>query len=85
MSELSKVNGIGYKTAEQIACGRDKFDTNKELALAEKLGVWIVNLADSRYPASLKQIYDPPPVLYVKGTLKRSDNLAVQNLWKNWR
>ena len=77
VSELAKVEGIGYKTAEQIARSRDTFDTEKELAMAEKLGVWIVNLADSRYPASLKQIYDPPPVLYVKGTLERSDNLAI--------
>jgi DNA processing protein len=77
VSELAKVNGIGFKTAERIAGSRDKFNTKKELALAEKLGVWIVNAADKRYPPALKQIYDPPPVLYVKGTLERADNLAI--------
>jgi len=74
---LEKVEGIGPKTAESILSSRDKFNTNKEIALAEKLGVWIINIEDSRYPAALKRIYDPPPVLYVKGTLKTSDALAV--------
>jgi DNA processing protein len=77
VSELMKVEGIGSKTAERIAASRDKFDTRAELELAGKLGVWIVHMEDSRYPPGLRQIYDPPPVLYVKGTLDRADNLAV--------
>jgi DNA processing protein len=77
VSELAKVNGIGFKTAERIARSRDKFDPQKELASAAKLGVWIINAADKRYPPPLRQIYDPPPVLYVKGTLTRADNLAI--------
>ncbi|GAF85718.1 unnamed protein product, partial [marine sediment metagenome] len=45
VSELARVNGIGFKTAEQIAATRDKFDTCAELKLAEKLDIWIINLA----------------------------------------
>jgi len=77
VSELTKVDGIGLKTAERIAATRDKFDSADELALAEKLGVWLVTFEDLRYPPVLKQIYDPPPVLYVKGSLTRQDNLAI--------
>jgi DNA processing protein len=77
VSELAKINGIGFKTAEQIARTRDKFDTTAELELADKLGVWLINLADERYPPVLKQIYDPPPVLYIKGSLTRQDNLCI--------
>jgi DNA processing protein len=77
VSELSKIDGIGFKTAERIAASRDKFDVTGELKLAEKLGVWLINLNDERYPVVLKQIYDPPPVLYVKGTLTREDNLCI--------
>jgi len=76
-SELAKIDGIGFKTAEQIVRTRNKFDTATELELAEKLGVWIINLADERYPPVLKRIYDPPPVLYIKGSLAGSDNLAI--------
>jgi DNA processing protein len=77
VSELTKIEGIGFKTAERIAATRDRFDTTKELELAQKLGVWIINSEDNRYPLALKQIYDPPPVLYVKGTLTRANNLAI--------
>jgi len=76
-SALARIDGIGPKTAEQIAGTRDKFDTCAELELAEKLGVWLIHLQDKRYPPVLKQIYDPPPVLYIKGTLTRRDSLCI--------
>lgn len=77
VSELTKVKGIGPKTAESIARTTETFDVDKELALAQKLGVWIVSAADPRYPPALKQIYDPPPVIYIKGTLGKQDSLAI--------
>jgi DNA processing protein len=77
VGELAKVDGIGFKTAERIAATRDKFETYAELELAHKLGVWIINLDDERYPSLLKRIYDPPPVLYIKGSLTAADNLAI--------
>ena len=77
VSELAKIDGVGFKTAEQIFATRDKFDTTAELQLAEKLGVWIIHLDDKRYPPVLKQIYDPPPVLYIKGSLTRQDSLCI--------
>jgi DNA processing protein len=77
VSELMKVKGIGGKTGESIARTRDNFNSEKELAFAKKLGVWLVTIEDKRYPAALKVLYDPPPVLYVKGDFKRSDSLAV--------
>ncbi len=77
VSQLAGVEGISSKAAQQIAKTRDEFDTASELELAEKLGVWIIHLEDERYPPALKSIYDPPPVLYIKGTLCRRDNLAI--------
>jgi DNA processing protein len=77
VSQLAKVEGIGYKKAEQIGATRGRFDVGKELKSAAKLDVSIINLEDKRYPPALKQIYDPPPVLYIKGNLCRRDNLAI--------
>ncbi len=76
-SQLSRLEGIGPKTAEKITASRGSFDAKAELELAESLGVWLVHLDDERYPPLLKRIYDPPPVLYVKGSLLRQDNLAI--------
>ncbi len=77
VSELAKIDGVGFKTAERIAATHGKFDVTAELELAQKLGIWIINVDDERYPPALKQIYDPPPVLYIKGSLSREDNLAI--------
>jgi DNA processing protein len=75
--EMAGIAGIGLRTAEQITRTRDKFDTTAELELAEKLGVHIIHIADERYPTVLKRIYDPPPVLYIKGSLTTADNLSI--------
>ena len=77
VSELAKIDGVGFKIAERITATRAKFDATSELELAQKLGVWIISLDDKRYPPVLKQIYDPPPVLYIKGNLTRQDNLSI--------
>ena len=77
VSELTRIDGIGFKTAEEIVKTRRRFDAEAELELAEKIGVWIIHIEDQRYPPVLGQIYDPPPVLYIKGTLTRQDNLAI--------
>jgi DNA processing protein len=77
VAELTRVEGIGDRTAERIVRTRNDFDASKELDLADRLGVTLLHLQDERYPPPLRAIYDPPPVLYVKGALHRSDNLAI--------
>jgi len=77
VAELAGIDGIGPKTAEKIAGTRNNFDAKSEIELARKLGVWIINLQDRRYPPVLKRIDDPPPVLYIRGSLTKADNLAV--------
>jgi DNA processing protein len=77
VSELTKVDGIGDKTARRIAATRDNFNSEKELELANSLGVSVITQHDARYPAPLKPTPDAPPVLYVKGNFNRADALAV--------
>jgi len=77
VAALAKVEGVGTIKAESICRTRNKFDTEKEIALAQKLGVCIITIEDERYPTVLKKIYDPPPILYVKGSLTKADSLAV--------
>ncbi|HOQ05127.1 MAG TPA: DNA-processing protein DprA [Anaerohalosphaeraceae bacterium] len=74
---LCQVEGIGPHTAERIARTRRLFDAQKEMQTAEAHGVRILHWDDPVYPPALKAVDDPPPVLYVKGTLQRSDSLAA--------
>ena len=74
--KLKQVDGVGEKTSAAIACVSEG-DVDEELALAEKNGVRAICVEDDAYPAALKNIYDPPPVLYVRGDLAESDAVAV--------
>lgn len=54
---------------------REDFLVDDELDLAYKHAVAIVSLFDNEYPALLKSIHAPPPILYTKGaSLQSCDN-----------
>jgi len=52
-------------------------EVERNLAVMEKVGARLVTINDENYPANLRKIEDPPPFLYVRGELRRSDDLAV--------
>lgn len=76
-AELTRVRGIGPETAEAITHWETNVDLAGELKRIEEFGCQVLVQSDDDYPALLKEIYDPPVVLYVKGTLTRSDKNAV--------
>jgi DNA processing protein len=75
--QLLHVKGIGDETAESIASWEKTVDLKGELKRIADFGCRIVSQADSEYPELLRQIYDPPFVLYVKGTLTSKDKNSV--------
>jgi DNA processing protein len=75
--ELEKVEGIGRELAGRIRNWRETVDVEKEFELAKKYGVKMITLDDEEYPSRLKEIYDPPVVLYVKGEISQNDGKAI--------
>ena len=68
--ELQAVNEISENLARTIlSFGNEKAKVEKELILAKEHSVSIVTIEDLLYPAFLKSMNDPPPVLYCKGEL----------------
>jgi len=49
----------------------------RELNIIERDRIEVRNLSESVYPARLKMIADPPPLLYITGTLTDQDELAM--------
>ncbi len=76
-SQLEKVQGIGPEIATAISQWEKTTDLSGELERIEKFGCKIVIQSDENYPEMLKQIYDPPAVLYVKGELLPKDKNGV--------
>ena len=69
LHELSQIDGLSVKKAETFLRERDKIDPDKALYAIENRGIDYVTLEDDNYPHMLKQISDPPAVLYYKGDL----------------
>jgi DNA processing protein len=76
-SALLRVRNIGDETAEAIATWEKTIDLAGELKRISDFGCYVLISSDENYPASLREIYDPPLVLYVKGELTAKDKNAV--------
>ncbi len=76
-SKLRLVQGIGQDTADAIASWEKTVDLKAELQRIEEFGCRIVTQQDEEYPELLRQIYDPPIVLYAKGEMTAKDKNAV--------
>src|SRR5581483_195355 len=68
LTEL-EATGITAASAQSIGTGASWQLAEEELVRAEAAGVEIVSLDDFRYPATLREIYDPPIILYVRGSV----------------
>jgi len=59
--------GIRAVSAQSLGTGQSMELAQDEWARAAAVGVTLVALDDPAYPVQLKQIYDPPLLLYVRG------------------
>ncbi|NOZ62825.1 MAG: DNA-protecting protein DprA [Calditrichaeota bacterium] len=75
--ELAEVDSIDLKTAGQIKKFKNFQIGKKQLERAKELGVRIISFWNDEYPPILKQIYDPPVLLFVKGKIEKIDNYAI--------
>lgn len=67
VSLLEQVPKLGQKLAATVADWRNCTNTEAEMETAEQYGVRIVTLLDDDYPQVLRNMADPPIVLYVRG------------------
>lgn len=75
--QLMRVGGIGVETADAIAGWESSIDLEGELRRVREFGCRVLTQGDEEYPALLREIYDPPIVLYLKGGLLPRDRNAV--------
>lgn len=74
---LRQIAGIGAGTVRAIR-SFDRFEeVTSQLRKAERVGARLVSLTNSSYPKLLREIYDPPAFLWVRGTLAETDRAAI--------
>jgi DNA processing protein len=77
VEELKNVEGISVKAVEAITGFKptDEIDREIDEILSKEINILTFNSPD--YPENLKNIYDPPPFLYVKGSFIEGDKNSV--------
>jgi DNA processing protein len=76
-SELREVDGVGPKLCQKIALASREFDVAAELEVCRQNNIALLVDSQPDYPQLLRQIPDPPGILFVQGTIQPCDSLAV--------
>src|SRR5688572_25026147 len=77
VAQFLQVPGIGEKISSDVFTSLRTIDVEVEIGLMEKHKVSLLARGQPGYPTCLSEIYDPPTLLYVRGSLMESDSRAV--------
>ncbi len=69
--------GLDRRSLANLLQARKELDLEQELQRIRAAGIQVLTWDDPRYPERLMAIPDPPPVLYVRGSLLPQDDFAV--------
>ena len=72
-----KHSGLDRSSVSTITSWRDRISLEAEMEKLERYGVKALTWHDADYPSRLKEIYDYPPVLYVRGSLLPEDEWCL--------
>lgn len=76
ITELAN-SGLGAKLVEKVINARKDINLNQVWEKIEAQGIKIVTWADEEYPNRLREIDQPPPILYIRGEYLQDDLFAV--------
>jgi DNA processing protein len=68
------LDGIALRAISQW---RDKINPDEEIEKLQNAGVQVLTCNDASYPRRLKEIYDYPPLLYIRGSLLPDDEWCL--------
>ena len=69
--------GLDAGAAQKMTASRASIDPDAEMLALEKAGVRALTWHDDEYPDRLKEVYDLPPVIYVRGHIEPGDERTV--------
>lgn len=75
--DLLAVDGIGQAQAEAVSTWETQIDLAGEIRKIGERGLKLLTQEDALYPALLREIHDPPVLLYVWGDLQPRDHHAI--------
>lgn len=76
-TQIAQILGVDKETASRVTTTLKKTDLSAHENRLKKLGIDFITRAEEAYPNSLKQIHDPPAVLFIKGSLAGINQLVA--------
>lgn len=87
IAESAGLSGAGESDLHKIASSffaLSRSETEKKVVealmiagMCEKQGIDVISIYDASYPALLKEIYDPPIIIYARGSLPDPDSFNI--------
>lgn len=69
--------GLDQRTVDAIATHRLRIDLDRAMERVERADAHLLTWDDPSYPGLLKNVADPPPLLYLRGRIEPADELAL--------
>jgi len=69
--------GLETRVVQEIVDWRPRINLEAEMERLDRYGVAVLTWKDPGYPARLKEIYDCPPLLYIRGQLLPQDEWCL--------
>lgn len=69
--------GLDSRSIEAVVSNRPKISLDAEMEKLERYRVTVLTYKDEAYPFRLKEIYEPPPVIYIRGSLIPEDDWSL--------
>ncbi len=77
LEALEQIPGVSGEAARAVAGFPWRKALERELRVIETRGFSLVRLGDEGFPQPLAAIYAPPPFLYLRGTIRPEDRVAI--------
>jgi DNA processing protein len=69
--------GLDRRSVSNLLEMRGQLDLDAELERVERGGITVLTWDDADYPRNLREVYNAPPVLYIRGQIEKRDEWAV--------
>lgn len=76
-NDLKQIGKLNEKDVASIIYSRNTDVIKRELEILEKMGIQFITKVDKEYPRRLRNIFDAPIALYVKGRLPKEDYVSI--------
>lgn len=76
-NDLAEVPGVSVAVARRLRSAEFRQQAGELIELCQRHSISILRPESTLFPPLLRELADPPSILYVRGELKRADQLAI--------